>query len=70
MARTTYKVVKSIPSTETGARTICTTESGDKYLITKNPLKGQFTLWKCLKDGFEKISTSISPLDFDEIIPW
>ena len=73
MSRTSSKIVKSIPSTETGVRTACFTKqnkSGDKYLITQNPIKEQFTLWKCLDDGFEKISTSDSPLDFDNIIPW
>ena len=70
MARTSSKIVKSIPNTENGVGTSCTTESGDKYLITQNPLKGEFTLWKCLNDGFERISTSDSPLDFDNIIPW
>lgn len=67
------KVVKSIPSSETGSRTICFTkpnELGDKYIITQNPLKEQFTLWKIYEDGFEKITTSDSPLDFDDIIPW
>ena len=67
---TKTKIVKSIPSTETGAGTTCITESGEKYLITQNPLKEQFTLWKCLSDGFERISTSYSPLDFDNIITW
>lgn len=70
MARTSSKIVKSIPNTETGVGTTCITESGEKYLITHNPLKEQFTLWKCLNDGFERISTSDSPLDFDNIIPW
>lgn len=67
------KIVKNIPSSETGTRTTCFTKqnkSGDKYLITQNPIKEQFTLWKCIDDGFEKISTSESPLDFDEIIPY
>ena len=70
MARTSSKIVKSVPNTETGTRTSCRTESGDKYLITQNPLKEQFTLWKIYEDGFERISTSDSPLDFDSIIPW
>ena len=70
MARTSSKIVKSIPSTETGVRTSCITESGDEYIITQNPLKEQFTLWKVCEDGFERISTSDSPLDFDSIIPW
>ena len=70
MTRTSLKIVKSIPSTETGVGTSCITESGEEYLITQNPLKEQFTLWKCFGDGFEKISISESPLDFDNIIPW
>lgn len=73
MARTSSKIVKTIPASETGARTICFTKpnsSGDKYLITQNPLKAQFTLWKCLEDGFEKIKTSDNPIDFDDVIPY
>lgn len=67
MARTSSKIVKAIPISETGARTICL---GGKYTISHNPIKEQFTLWKCLEDGFEKIATSGNPLDFDKIIPW
>ena len=67
------KVAKAIPSSETGTRVSCFTkpnESGDKYLITQNPLKEQFTLWKCLDDEYEKISTASNPLEFDKMIPW
>lgn len=60
------KIIKSIPSSETG-KVDC---ANGKYLITENHLKEQFTLWKCLDDGFEKIKTSDNPLDFDKIIPW
>lgn len=73
MARTSSKIVKTIPASETGSKTTCFTkpnESGDEYLITQNPLKGQFTLWKCLEDGFEKIKTSDNPRDFDDVIPY
>ena len=72
MARTSSKNVKTIPASEV-LKVTCFTkpnESGDKYLITQNPLKEQFTLWKCLEDGFEKIKTSNNPLDFDDVIPW
>ena len=72
MARTSSKIVKTIPASEV-LKVTCFTkpnESGDKYLITQNPLKEQFTLWKCLEDGFEKTSTSNNPLNFDKIIPW
>lgn len=64
------KIVKTIPSSETGIGVDCLAKSGDRYLITQNPLKEQFTLWKCLEDGFEKIKTSDNPLEFDKIISW
>lgn len=78
MARASSKIVKSIPNTETGSKVTCFTEpneSGDKYVITQNPLKMQFTLWKCIEDednsgGFEKIKVSDSPLDLYELIPF
>lgn len=67
MARTSSKVIKAIPSSENGVGVECL---NGKYLITQNPLKEQFTLWKCLDDGFERVKTSENPLDFDKIIPW
>ena len=68
MARTSSKIVKTIPSSESGQGVNCTTKSGDRYVISQNPTKMQFTLWKCIEDGFEKISTSNNPLNFYEII--
>lgn len=68
MVRTSSKIVKSIPNSETGRGVECNTLSGDKYIISQNPLKRQFTLWKCIEDGFEKIDTSDNPLDFDNIV--
>lgn len=73
MARTSSKIVKKIPASETGSRTTCFTKPnglGDKYLITECPLKEQFTLWKCLEEGFEKIKTSGNPKSFDNVIPY
>lgn len=67
MARTSSKIVKTIPASETGSRTVCL---NGKYLITQNPLKEQFTLWKRVDDGFERIKASDNPLDFDDVIPW
>lgn len=72
MARTSSKIVKTIPVSE-NKRVTCFTkqnESGDKYIITQNPLKAQFTLWKCLEDSFERIKVSDSPKDFDDLIPY
>ena len=72
MARTSSKskIIKTIPNSETGVGVDCLTKSGDKYLITQNPLKEQFTLWKCLEDGFEKIGVKNNPREFEKIIPW
>ena len=72
MARTSSKTVKSIPSSEERKVTCFTkpNESGDKYIITQNTLKTQFTIWKYIEDGFEKIKISDSPLDLDELIPY
>lgn len=73
MARTSSKIVKSIPVSETGSRVTCFTkpnESGDKYLITQNSMKAQFTLWKCVDEGFERIKVSDNPKDFDDKIPY
>ena len=61
-------VVKSIPSSENGSRTVCTTKSGKQYIISNNPIKEKFTLWRVLGDGYEKMSVSDNPLDFDKII--
>lgn len=71
MAKTTSaKIVKNIPTSECGVDVKCKTISGQEYLISQCPEKQRFTLWKKCDEGFEKISTSKSPLDFDEIIPW
>lgn len=76
MARTSSKsnskIIKTIPNQEE-LKTTCFTkqnESGDKYIITRNQFKQQFTLWKCVDDGFEKISVSDNPKDFDDKIPY
>ena len=72
MARTSSKIVKAISNSEEEKAT-CFTKSnslGDKYLITENHLKAQFTLWRYIEDGFERIKTSDSPLDFDDVIPY
>ena len=66
MARTSSKILKAIPNSEI-IKVNC---FNGKYLITQNPLKEQFTLWKCLEDGFERIDVSNNPLDFDDVIPW
>lgn len=64
------KIVRTIPKSETGARVTSFTTSKKKYIISQNPITKIFTLWKEVKDGFEKIKTSRSPLEFDDMIPW
>lgn len=72
-SKTSSKIVKSIPTSESGVGVECYTKpnkSGDKYIISQNPIKMQFTLWKCVDDGFEKIKTSNNPLEFNDLIPY
>lgn len=72
MARTSSKIVKTIPASEV-YKAICYAKpnsSGDMYIITENQLKQQFTLWKCIEEGFEKIKTSDNPRNFDDVIPY
>ena len=71
-SKTTSKIVKSIPSLEIEKMSCFTKQnsSGDEYIVTQNQLKQQFTLWRCVENGFEKIATSNSPSKFDEIIPY
>ena len=63
-------IVKSIPSSETGARTGCKTKSGKEYLITNNPIKEKFTLWLVVSGGYEKLSVADNPPDFDKVIDY
>lgn len=70
MARTTSKIVKTIPNSENGTTVTNTTVSGDKYLITHCLDKQRFTLWKILSEGYEKMSTATSPFDLYDKIPW
>lgn len=64
------KIAKIIPKSETGAKVTCFTTSKKKYIISQNPITRTFTLWKEVKEGYGKMSTSHSPLDLDELIPW
>ena len=72
MVKTSSKIIKTIPNSEVG-KTICFTKSnssGEEYLITHNPLKQQFTLWKIIDGGYERIKVDNSPNDFDDFIPY
>lgn len=64
------RIVKKIPKTETGPKVTCTTTSKKQYIISQNPMNKTFTLWKKVSEGYEKIRTTHSPLDLEELIPW
>lgn len=71
MAAKEKKIYKSIPSSETGATlSNFTRVSRNEYLITQCPEKNRFTLWRVLKEGYEKLDTASSPLVFENKIPW
>lgn len=64
------KPVKNIPKTESSVPVLCTTNSGDQYLITECPERSRFTLWHIIENGYLKLKTSSNPLEFDDIIPY
>lgn len=39
----------------------------DCYTVTRNNLK-KYILYKIIDDGYQKLKTSNTPLDFDEIV--
>lgn len=57
------KIVSRIPTSETGPNVTHTTGSGVVYKITQNKKKGQFTLWKKVDSGYEKLASRKSPVD-------
>lgn len=66
--KSTNNIVKAIPNSESGSRTTCKTHSGEEFIISYNPIKDKFTLWKPVECGFEKIDTGNSPLDFNKLL--
>lgn len=42
-------------------------EGIDCYVVTQNNLQ-KYTLYKITDDGYQKLRTSDTPLDFDEIV--
>lgn len=56
-------IVNQIPKSEDGYSVRYISEFGNEYIISQNTKKEKFTLWKILKNGYEKISTSNSPID-------
>ena len=61
-------VHQSLPSSEDGHGVLYTALSGQKYCISQNLTKGKHTLWKCLDNGYQKITSADSPYElYDEI---
>ena len=54
-------IVNQIPKSEDGHGVRYTTENNTVYIISQNKKKEKFTLWKELKNGYEKIATSDIP---------
>lgn len=59
----TNKTTARIPASETGPNVSYTTSSGIVYKITQNKKKGQFTLWKKVNGGYERLASRKSPAD-------
>ena len=57
------KISTRIPTSETGPNVTHTTSSGIVYKVTQNKKKGQFTLWKKVDGGYEKMASRRSPVD-------
>lgn len=55
--------VNQIPKSEDGYGVRYISEFGNEYIISQNTKKEKFTLWKILKNGYEKIGTANSPID-------
>lgn len=64
--------MKTLPKTEDGHGISCLTKTHGEYCISQNTSKtrGRFTLWKCTKEGYEKIALANTPQDLYPKIPW
>lgn len=58
---------KTLPKTEDGHGVIYKTPTAE-YLISQNTAKQQFTLWKIVEGGYEKLGTANSPTKLYEKI--
>lgn len=45
-----------------------TFEGIKEFIVTHNALKGKFTLYKIIDNDYQKLKTTTSPLEFDEIV--
>lgn len=59
--------IKTLPKSEDGHGVLYKTSTAE-YVISQNTLKQQFTLWKIVEDGYEKLGTANDPLKLYEKI--
>lgn len=59
--------IKTLPSSEDGHGILYRTQTAE-YLISQNTTKQQFTLWKLVDSGYEKLGTANSPIKLYEKI--
>lgn len=57
-----------IPKNENIVTSYYTEDMSRHYVITQSLLKDKFTLYKVLKDDYQKMATASSPLAFDDVI--
>lgn len=60
-------MITNIPKSENGPKNTYKTNK-NTYIFTWNLSKNKFTLWKQVKDGYEKLKISDSPLGFYKYI--
>ena len=53
-------IVKALPASESGRGVQYTTPNGDVYVISQDPAKRKFTLWKVVAGGYERIKNGAS----------
>lgn len=53
--------VNQIPKSEDGYGVRYISENGNIYIISQNKKKEKFTLWKEVKNSFEKIASADNP---------
>lgn len=59
---------KDLPISEDGYGVLCRTRSGNKYKVSQNTSKKEYTLWEVLDSGLRKIKTAKSPIELYDII--
>lgn len=62
-----FLLIMKIPSNEKIVVTYVF-EGVDEYIITHNPLKDKFMLYKIIDGDYQKLGNSDTPIRFDEIV--